>query len=232
MKYEYQGNELAIFEKADRWKAYWASQIRSWLSGNVLEVGAGIGANTQLLQKEEFRQWTCLEPDARLLEQIPGRLKTQRRHRMIVGTTAMLPKDYRADAILYIDVLEHIEHDAAELQHAAAHLNPGGALIVLSPAHQWLYSPFDVAIGHFRRYSKESLRGVAPPQLEEACVRYLDTAGIMTSFANRVLLRQSLPTQRQITTWDRWLVPVSTTVDPFLGYRVGKSVLGVWSRKA
>ena len=50
-----------------------------------------------------------------------------------------LPAEAKFDAILYIDVLEHIEDDRAEMARAAARLKPGGALIVLAPAH-----PFSV----------------------------------------------------------------------------------------
>ena len=61
---------------------------------------------------------------------------------------------------------------------------------------------------------------------------YLDAAGIAASLANRVLLRRSLPTDQQIRTWDRFLVPVSRWVDPLLGHLVGKSVLTVWRRES
>src|SRR5919205_1076325 len=130
MPFQYQGGELKAFAKARRWKSYWASQIRQWLRGDVLEVGAGIGANTELFQDDAFERWTCLEPDSRLLEQIPARLRSSTRHHFLDGGIASLPADYRADAILYVDVLEHVADDAAELSLAAARLKPGGALVV------------------------------------------------------------------------------------------------------
>ena len=34
---------------------------------------------------------------------------------------------------------------------------------MVSPAHAWLYSPFDAAIGHIRRYTRASLIAAAPP---------------------------------------------------------------------
>jgi hypothetical protein len=40
-----------------------------------------------------------------------------------------------------------------------------------------------------------------------------------------------MPTERQILTWDRLLVPVSHAIDPLFGYSIGKSVLGVWRRE-
>jgi hypothetical protein len=116
------------------------------------------------------------------------------------------------------------------MARAAARLNPGGALIVLAPAHPFLFTPFDAAIGHFRRYTRASLRAVAPGTLRVEKLVYLDAAGMLASAANRWLLQSSMPTERQILTWDRLLVPVSRLIDPLFAGGVGKSVLGIWRK--
>jgi hypothetical protein len=61
---------------------------------------------------------------------------------------------------------------------------------------------------------------------------YLDAAGLLASAGNRLLLRQSMPTERQILAWDRLMIPISRAIDPLFGHRLGKSVLGVWQREA
>ncbi len=154
-EFRYAGSELELFEKARNWKAYWRAQIRGFIRGDVLEVGAGIGANTLTLAGLKYERWTCLEPDAALAARIA--LPPGGRHEPAVGTIDTLPAEAQFDAVLYIDVLEHIEDDRAELARAAARLKPGGALIVLAPAHPFLFTPFDAAIGHFRRYTHASL---------------------------------------------------------------------------
>jgi SAM-dependent methyltransferase len=222
--YQYAGSELEIFEKAHNWKAYLRRSMQPYLAGSVLEVGAGLGANTRQFAALQFDHWTCLEPDESLLEQIePGD-----RRELIPGDISSLDSSRLFDAILYVDVLEHIEDDSAELLRAAAHLSPGGALIVLSPAHPFLFTPFDQALGHYRRYTKESLQAVAPRELHQEKLVYLDSAGLLASLANRLLLDQSMPTVAQIKTWDSVLVPCSRLLDPLLGGSVGKSILGVW----
>ena len=102
--------------------------------------------------------------------------------------------------------------------------------MVLAPAHEALYTPFDRAIGHFRRYSTRSLRDLAPDCLSERRVIYLDSCGVLASLGNRLLLRQAAPTSQQILTWDRYLVPCSRWLDPLLLHKAGKSVLAVWAR--
>ncbi len=222
--YQYAGSELEIFEKAHNWKAYLRRSMEPYLRGSVLEVGAGLGANTRQFAALNFDRWTCLEPDESLLQQIePGD-----RRELVLGDLSALDSSRLFDAILYVDVLEHIEDDSAELRRAAAHLSSGGCLIVLSPAHPFLFTPFDQAIGHYRRYTRESLRAVAPPHLHQEKLVYLDSIGLLASLANRLLLNQSMPTAAQIKTWDSVLVPCSRVLDPFLFGAVGKSVLGIW----
>src|SRR5262249_4352281 len=134
--------------------------------------------------------------------------------------------------ILYIDVLEHIQDDAGELQKAVRYLKGGGHIIVLAPAHQWLYTPFDQAIGHFRRYTKTSLAALTPEYTEIVRLVYLDAIGLFASLGNRLFLKRSMPTARHVASWDKLMVPLSRLIDPLLGYAVGKSVLAIWQKKA
>jgi SAM-dependent methyltransferase len=226
--FEYVGGELELFEKAVRWKRYWRNRVTPFVAGDVLEVGAGIGANTRALADLLHRSWTCLEPDPALAARIPS---LGPGYAMRVGTTEDLGAPECFDTILYIDVLEHIDDDRGELTRAAAHLRPGGHIIVLSPAHQFLYAPLDRAIGHFRRYSRSTLRAVAPSGLHEIKLVYLDSVGLLASAANRLLLNQSMPTESQILAWDRLMIPLSRLLDPVFMGRAGKSVLGVWQRE-
>lgn len=101
-------------------------------------------------------------------------------------------------------------------------------LIVLSPAHQRLFAPFDAAVGHFRRYNRRMLRSISPANLRLDRMRYLDCAGIWLSAANSLLLRQSMPTAVQLQFWDQWIIPVSRVLDPVFAYSLGRSVLAIW----
>jgi SAM-dependent methyltransferase len=227
------GDELELFEKAVNWKSYFRSRIGRYLTGRVLEVGAGLGGTTRLLCDGRHREWTALEPDPDLLIQFRQRQEQQpfpMPVEVVGGTTADLQDRRRFDALLYIDVLEHIEADGEEVERAATLLEPGGNLVVLAPAHQWLFTPFDQAIGHFRRYSAGTLKALTPASLRLRKLFYLDAAGMLASLANRLLLRRSMPSARQIAVWDRFLVPVSRRLDPLLGFWLGKTVVGVWQK--
>lgn len=230
----YVGNELALFAKAKRWKAYVYSALRRQLGDRVLEVGAGIGKTTTAFCRGRHKEWVCLEPDSDQVCRISALIDAGILPdfcRAARGTIDQLPESQRFDSILYIDVLEHIEDDATEVRRARDRLEPGGHLIVVSPAHQWLFTPFDEAIGHWRRYTKASLESVVPEGLIRVRLAYLDSIGLLASIANLLVLRQAMPTSRQISTWDTLMVPASRLIDPITFHRIGKSVIGIW-RKA
>ena len=229
---QYIGTELELFESAENWKRYWTCKIKPYVGRHVLEVGAGIGANTKYLV-QGVEHWTCVEPDARLARQISDRItkaELPSACEVFVGRLADLPRDRAADTILYADVLEHIEDDGAEVEAAAGRLRPGGHLIMVGPAHRLLTSPFDAAVGHFRRYTKADLTRLAVGGLQPVALYYLDSVGAAASLANRLALSQTAPRPSQLWIWDRVMVPLSRLIDPLLAYRVGKSIVGIWRR--
>jgi len=235
MSFAYVGTELDVFALAENWKRYYGSFLAPFLTGDVLEVGAGLGATTRALCDGSARRWTCLEPDPGLALKIGSALASGALPRCCTAATgdvASLPPDDLYDTILYVDVLEHIADDRAELAAAALHLKPGGRLAVLSPAHAWLFTPFDAAIGHHRRYTRKTLAAVAPPSLVRERLDYLDSAGLFLSLGNRLFLKSAHPTAAQILFWDRRVVPLSRVLDPLLLRSAGKSVLGIWRRSA
>jgi ubiquinone/menaquinone biosynthesis C-methylase UbiE len=230
---DYIGNELELFQHAKNWKAYYGKFITPFLKGKVLEVGAGIGGTALTLCDGSQEKWTCLEPDTNLLDEIRKKITDKQLPSIcqaVQGTLSDLPLEEKFDAIIYIDVVEHIEKDKAELELAEKYLKRGGKLIVLVPAHQFLFSPFDKAIGHYRRYNKQMLKDISPSELHTKDIFYLDSVGLLASSANKLLLKQSYPTLQQIKTWDNLLVPVSRIIDPIIGRSVGKTVVGIWEK--
>jgi SAM-dependent methyltransferase len=231
--YEYVGHELDLFAKASNWKAYLNRQVSPYIGRHVLEIGAGLGGTTLHLCTGAHDRWLCLEPDRELARRLEAAIKAGELPpccQVELGTVHDQPAEPAFDTLLYIDVLEHIEDDARELARAARLLRPGGHVVVLSPAHQSLYTPFDAAIGHYRRYSKKALSALTPSGLQLVRLRYLDAVGMVASLGNRLILNQSMPTARQIALWDGIMVRISRLIDPVTAYSLGKSVLAVWKK--
>lgn len=231
----YSGTELDLFATARHWKSYWTRVIDPYLGQHVLELGAGIGANAQALQHRRYARWLSVEPDAAMVQQVTqaiaqGQLSPS--HEAVCGTSQNLSRDERFDTILYLDVLEHIEDDRTELQRVTDLLQPGGHVVILAPAHNFLYTPFDRKIGHFRRYDKTMLRAIVPQELRIRRVHYLDSVGMLASLGNKLLLQSDSPSPGQVRFWDSVLVRMSQLVDPLTGFRLGKSIVCILEKPA
>lgn len=226
---DYIGDELELFKNASNWKRYFSTKLKPYVKGSVLDVGAGMGTNYTYLVNPGVNLWHFLEPDPKLCSRISENIKPIEgvSTRVTNGTTADLT-DEKYDTIIYIDVLEHIEAPMVELTQAAKLLKSTGHLIILVPAYNVLYSDFDKAIGHFKRYNKRTLKADVPPAFKIEKLFYLDSFGVMASIANKLFLKQQYPTLKQVELWDKKIVPLSRILDPLLLNSAGKSLIGIF----
>ena len=229
----YPGRELELFREAKNWKRYFSSVIRPYIKGDVLENGAGIGGTTLLLHNPAASSWVLAEPDSGMAAQLEELVKGKSlpaNCSVHHGTIDTVKGNF--DSIIYIDVLEHIEDDSAEIIKAAGKLNIGGHIVVLSPAFNFLFSPFDKEIGHYRRYSGHSLKKLTVPGLKLDHLGYYDTMGFFAALMNKLFLRQRYPTKKQVRFWDRFLVPISKATDILFFRAFGKAVIAIWRKES
>jgi SAM-dependent methyltransferase len=102
------------------------------------------------------------------------------------------------DAVLLLDVLEHLEDDRPSVEHAATLLRPGGIMICTSPAYQWLWSYWDTLHHHYRRYSRSQFgRLFDQPDLRLELLSYANTALFPVAATVRMFQRFSKPTNEK-----------------------------------
>jgi SAM-dependent methyltransferase len=121
----------------------------------VVEVGCGTGNVLRALER------ACRESKVIGMELWFEGLRyarTRSRAALVQGDIRNLPFSRSFDLVAMFDVLEHIPEDQETLCSVHDSLRPGGALLLTVPAHQFLWSHFDEAAGHCRRYSEQSLR--------------------------------------------------------------------------
>ena len=229
--FKYGGNELLLFHHAKNWKRYFSNKVKPFIGLDVLETGAGIGSSTILLNDRTAKSWLLMEPDSDMAAELKNKIvngSLPPNCSVQPGTIDNVSGAF--DTIIYIDVLEHIKEDKTELKKASQLLKPGGHLVVLCPAFQFLFSPFDEAVGHYRRYNKKMMREITPANLILLRLDYYDSVGFFASLANKLFLRKKKPTQEQVLFWDRWLVPVSKITDKLFLHSFGKSIIAVWKQ--
>ena len=69
------------------------------------------------------------------------------------------PFGRKVEVVGMFDVLEHLENDGEVLEQVAKLIIPGGWLLLTVPAFMELWSYFDVASHHARRYRRKELTG-------------------------------------------------------------------------
>jgi SAM-dependent methyltransferase len=137
---------------------------------DALDIGGGAGRFRE--QLESRTRWRVDMTDLNL----PAlRMAAPARGRTLYYdvTQAERPLAGRYDLCFLFDVIEHVPEPGRLVKAALAHLRLGGCLLVNVPALQSLFSAYDVAAGHLRRYSRRTLAaGVSSPDAELAAIRY------------------------------------------------------------
>jgi SAM-dependent methyltransferase len=120
----------------------------------ILEVGCGTGGNLAMLAR--FGAVTGLEPDA------DARAFAAEKSGLPVVDGSLpsgLPFDpARFDLIAALDVIEHVDEDAATVASLRPLLKPGGWVLATVPAYRWMWSGHDAAHHHQRRYARAAFR--------------------------------------------------------------------------
>lgn len=137
---------------------YIARQLRALNldKANILEIGCGRGAVIKGLDELGIRVHGVELADVPPLAEVSDRIQ-------FAQDATELPKNERdsVDAILLLDVIEHIENDTAFMRNIIAHFPNANTVLICVPARQELWSNFDSYYGHFRRYNLASLATLA-----------------------------------------------------------------------
>jgi 2-polyprenyl-3-methyl-5-hydroxy-6-metoxy-1,4-benzoquinol methylase len=119
----------------------------------VLDVGSGDGYLVQALHGA-LRFADVVAQDIHLTDALVAEL----RRPGVEFVRELTDPHYRADLILLMDVLEHVEGAVEFLaQLARERLSPEGRIVITVPAFQLLFTDHDRALKHFRRYDREEL---------------------------------------------------------------------------
>ena len=133
------------------------------------------------------------------------------------------------DCVVSTDVLEHIEDDRAAFAKLASLVRPGGLVLLALPAVPWLFGYHDTLLGHYRRYSKRTLRALVGEHCDVASLRYFGFCLVPISLLFSRWLRRPLPFQEAVDPGRRpvsaWLLRTLFRIERWLPMPLGVSLL-------
>lgn len=229
----YAGRDLESMSFARNYHRWILELFEPYLGSRLVEVGAGTGSFSELLVARAPESLALVEPSEmyrRLSERVSGwetRTRVRTFNDTFAGASASLRGEAeRPDSVVYVNVLEHIEEDEAELALARDTLAAGGRLLLFVPAFNWLYGSFDEMVGHRRRYTRGELRA----KCERAGLRvvratYFDAAGVLPWWVKYRVLRSPRMEAGAVKFYDDYCVPPLKRVERLIPPPFGKNVL-------
>ncbi|MGH3744652.1 MAG: hypothetical protein ACRDTP_07330, partial [Mycobacteriales bacterium] len=111
-------------------------------------------------------------------------------------------------SVVAFNVLEHIPDDVGALRAFAGLVSGGGAVVVFVPAFPFAMSRFDRAIGHQRRYTRDSLvAAMTEAGLRVRTAHYVNAIGLPAWVVGMRLLRMTPRSGPVLRVWDGQVMP-------------------------
>lgn len=224
---------LLLLEEADAYNRWIYERIHSFLNGDVLEVGCGIGNLTGLLLQRGKVLATDVKED--YLHIVREKYKG---HPRFTGTRIWdirtAPPDQlhqTFDTIVCSNVLEHIEDDYAVLKYFHQLLKGKGRLILLVPALPWLFNQLDKDLGHLRRYSRKELASkIEQSGFQMLSLVFFNPFGILGWYVNGSMLRRRILPKNQVKIFNR-MVPLFKSLEKITPDWTGQSLIVVGEKR-
>ena len=214
-------DDQRIMAVAQRYNTWLFSLAAPYLGERVFEIGAGIGNfSQQLMSDPRVKHLTTIELDQTCYDGFTAedsrmmsifRSDLQAIHGDFVQSE--LPTE-PYDTVVCFNVLEHIEDDVRAVQRAYELLVPGGSLVLFVPAFNFVRGAIDDRLGHHRRYSKGSVRGLMHRAgFRVLSIRYYNLIGFVGWLLNFRLLRRRYQSPRSVMFFDRYILPLQSVLE-------------------
>lgn len=222
-----QSRVLESLTSVVRYQDWLTSLAVPYLGDHPVELGSGNGDYAQ-------RWLDCGVPEITVSELDPSRLALLR-ERFAADPRAHVeeidvtnPSGDGHSALVAFNVLEHIEDDVAALRGAKTLVRTGGHIVMFVPAFPFAYGRFDKAVGHYRRYTKASIRETFDAAgLALVDLRYVNMPGLASWFVGVRLLRMTVTDSALVRLWDRTVTPIARGLESKRRAPFGQSLLAV-----
>jgi 2-polyprenyl-3-methyl-5-hydroxy-6-metoxy-1,4-benzoquinol methylase len=226
-------NALAVSEYFD----WLIDMFAHYLGDRVLEIGAGIGTISERIALHA-RTLVVSEIDTECFKIIKPKIESIQSSCIVEFAAYTLGepcpksfKQYPFDSVVITNVLEHVPDDGMALSHLRDIMKQHARLIIFVPAMEGIYCTLDKALGHYRRYSKQSLQNClhnAGYNILE--IKYVNFLGIFGWWLNgRVLRRKVVPESN--FRYFKYLLPLVRVIESRVSLPFGISLLAIGEKQ-
>ncbi len=227
--FSYSGTELDALAEAKNYYAWVLRQFEPYLGPDIIEVGAGIGTFSEfILGSPKVERLVAIEPALNTLPHLEARFAGNPRVTVMQGYLSEHRETLAGNAIVAVNVMEHVPDDAQFLRDAYTSVASGGHLLLFVPALPALFGTRDVAFEHHRRYTRTSVRKV----IEDAGwkpirISYMNLPGIAAWFMAGRVLRKTSIAARDARTYDRFVVPLMSRLENIVEPPIGSNIVAI-----
>jgi hypothetical protein len=210
---------LDALEQAPKFNRWMYESVQPWLGRRVAELGVGRGNLSRHIKEHEHVLLTDYRTDY-----LEGLQEKWRHHpHLKIGKLDMTSRDdfdqlreFAPESVVFLNVLEHIENDRSVLANLHQTVPEGCRIVVLVPFNSRLYSEFDKALGHFRRYDT----GELDAKMRDAGFTvehqfYFNKVGVIAWYVANTLGRQGVLKPWQLRIYN-FLTPLFRVLDRIL----------------
>ncbi|HZI99702.1 MAG TPA: methyltransferase domain-containing protein [Gemmatimonadaceae bacterium] len=228
-QFEYSGSELDSLAEARNYYAWVLKQFEPFLGPTVIEVGAGIGTFSEfLLGSPRVRELIAIEPAANTYPELEKKFALDARVKTLHGYLSDHYRDLQANAVVAVNVLEHVENHEQFLREAYAGVVSGGSLLLFVPAIPAIYGSLDKAFEHYRRYTKASLRQVIQNAgWQPRRISYMNLPGIAAWFMAGKIMKKTSVAPGDAKAYDRLVIPWLSKLEAVVPPPIGSNLVAI-----
>jgi glycosyltransferase involved in cell wall biosynthesis len=228
---QYGSNVLVTMSQVPHFNRWMADALAPYVSDRVLEIGAGIGNLTRMLIPRDLYTASDVDPGyLDYLENITEARPYMDCRRVDLGEPGHFDDiEQSYDTVVCLNVLEHIPDEAQAVRNLRRALEPGGRAIVLVPQGVELYGTLDEALGHVRRYTRESLHhALSGGGFEVERIFEFNRAAVPGWWLNGKILGRRHFSRFQLKLFD-WMIWLIRRIDHLFPWR-GISLIAIGRR--
>ena len=227
--FEYSGTELDSLAHAQNYYAWVLKQFLPHLGPKIVEVGAGIGTFSEfILSDPRVKQLIAIEPANNTFPHLEARFAGNPRVRPLKGYLGDFYQELSADAVVAVNVMEHIADHESFLRQAHHLTVPNGALLLFVPALPSIFGSLDKVFEHERRYTRTSLRQVIQATgWKVRRISYMNLPGIAAWFLAGRVLKKTQIAAADAKAYDRLVVPWLSRLESAFPPPIGSNLVAI-----